>query len=366
MRERPRGLSVRLKLTLSYAAFVVIVAVVVFALGYLSLRFIPDGNLATEAGGFAPRRVDLQAVYVRYAWWSLLGLAGIGLVGGWFVAGWMLRPLTRVTDVARRVRDGSLTQRVALPGRGDELTDLADAFDDMLDRVARTIEAERRFAANASHELRTPHAVMRTMLEVARADPDGRDIGTLLARLEETNERAIGLTEALLRLSRAAHGAALAHEPVDLGALVDRVAADLRPSADSGCVRMRASTAPVSVIGDGVLLEQLVANLVRNAIVHNVPQGFVDLQVVASADRGAIVVENSGTVIDPAIVDALVEPFVRARQRVRASEADGQGLGLAIADAIVRVHDGRLTMRAREGGGLRVEASLPRIRPPQG
>lgn len=359
MRERPRGLSVRVKLTLSYAAFVLIVAVAVFALGFLSLRFVPDGNLVSESGGFAPRRVDLQEVYIRYSWWTLLALVVIGLVGGWFVAGWMLRPLTRVTDVARRVRDGSLAQRVTLPGPRDEVTDLADTFDDMLDRVTRTIEAERRFAANASHELRTPHAVMRTLLEVARADPDGRDVETLLARLDETNERAIRLTDALLRLSRAAHGDTLPREPIAFGDVVGSVVASLRPTADAARIAVRTTISPVTIPGDAVLLEQLVENLVRNAIVHNVADGVVDVELSTRADGAVLVIQNSGPVVDAAIVDSLVEPFVRARSRMRTGSADGQGLGLAIVDAIVDVHGGRLSLSARAEGGLRVEVALP-------
>ncbi len=171
MRERAPGLSVRLKLTLSYAAFVVIVGIAVFVVGFLVLRFLPEGNLYSESGSFTPGRGDLVDVFVRYAWYAVLALAIVGLGGGWVVSGLMLRPLHRITDAARAVRDGDLAHRVDLPGPRDELTDLADTFDAMLARIEETLEAQKRFAANASHELRTPHATMRTLLEVARADP---------------------------------------------------------------------------------------------------------------------------------------------------------------------------------------------------
>ena len=157
-------------------------------------------------------------MFVRYAWWAMGLLVVFGLVGGWLLAGVVLRPLDRITDAARRARDGDLDHRVALPGRRDELTDLADTLDAMLDRVEHTIDEERRFAANASHELRTPHAIIRTMVEVAQADPAGRDVDAVLERIGATNDRAIASTEALLTLARVGRGVALGAGPGGSGA----------------------------------------------------------------------------------------------------------------------------------------------------
>jgi HAMP domain-containing protein len=249
---RPAGLSVRVKLALSYAGLVVVAGVALFAVGLLLLRYVPDGNLWLSEGGYAPNRSDLLEVFVKYAWWAIGALVVFGLVGGWLLAGVVLRPLDRITAVARLARDGALDQRIDLPGPRDELTDLADAFDAMLARVQRTLDEERRFAANASHELRTPHTIIRTLVEVGEADRDGRDVDTLLRRIGATNDRAIAITESLLALAR---GGVRETEPVDLAELVaeavSRTRRMPRPAASgSGSSSIRSSsgaTAPSSV-----------------------------------------------------------------------------------------------------------------------
>jgi two-component system, OmpR family, sensor histidine kinase VanS len=359
MAERARGLSLRWKLTLSYAALVVIVGIAVFVLGLLSLRFVPDGNLVGPGGIPVPRRVDLLEVYVKYASWMLAGLAVVGLAGGWFVAGFMLRPLARITDVARSVRDGAFERRIRLPGRRDELVELADAFDDMLERVQNTVDEQRRFAANASHELRTPHTVIRTMLDVARADPAGRDVDLVLSRVAETNERSIRITEALLRLSRVGSGVELERDRVDL-ADVARDALDAqRDDAEARRIAVDLVASTAVVRGDPQLLAQLVANLLRNAIVHNrSTDARIHVSVTRDGAASVLTVSNTGPVVAPDAVATFTEPFVRGRGRTRGS-ADGQGLGLAIVAAIVRAHEGTLALHALPSGGLSVRVRLP-------
>ncbi|WP_164861751.1 sensor histidine kinase, partial [Microbacterium sp. CPCC 204701] len=340
-RERLPGLSVRIKLTLSYAGFLIVAGIALFVVGFLLLRFVPTGALFVQGGGWAPNRSDLIEVFVRYAWWAMAGLVVFGLVGGWLLAGVMLRPLGRITDVARRARDGRLSDRVALPGPRDELTDLADALDTMLDRVEHTIHEERRFAANASHELRTPHAIIRTMVEVAQADPGGRDVDVLLQRIATTNERAIATTEALLTLARAGRGNRLDRAPIDLAALVDEAIDEERADASARGIRLDTALSPAVVNGNRALLAQLASNLVHNAVVHNVDGGWVRVSV--STAPGELVVANSGAVLDPMIVATLTEPFVRAVGRTRSAEG-GAGLGLAIVASIVRAHGGTLDL----------------------
>ncbi|MCM3500316.1 HAMP domain-containing histidine kinase [Microbacterium sp. P26] len=360
MRERAPGLSIRLKLTLSYAAFVVIVGIAVFVVGFLVLRFVPDGNLYSESGTFTPRRGDLMDVFVRYAWYAVLTLAVIGLGGGWVVSGLMLRPLHRITDAARAVRGGDLARRVDLPGRRDELTELADTFDAMLARVELTLDEQQRFAANASHELRTPHATMRTLLEVARADPEGVDLGRLIHRLDLTNERAIRLTEALLGLARASRAGELSREPVDVDAVIAAVADEARPDADAARLDLAVlpGTGGVARVGE-TLLRQAVANLVRNALVHNIDGGWVRVAVTGRDDKVVIDVDNSGEVLSRELVATLPEPFVRGAGRTR-GRADGTGLGLAIVASIARAHGGHLELWPGDGGGLRARLRLPR------
>lgn len=354
---RRAGLSVRVKLTLSYAGFLVVAGVAIFVVGFLLLRFVPEGNLTLPGGSWGPNRRDLLEVFVRYAGWAMGLLVVFGLVGGWVLAGILLRPLDRITAVARRARDGDLDQRVRLPGRRDELTDLADTFDAMLARVQRTIEEERRFAANASHELRTPHAIIRTMVEVAQADPDGRDVDVLLERIGRTNDRAIASTEALLTLARLQRGVVLERSPVDLAAVAGAAVAEVRADAAARGIRLETSLAPAVVSGDAVLLEQLAANLLQNAVLHNVDGGWVQ---VAVSSPGELIVRNSGARLDPDVAATLIEPFVRGSGRARgAGDHDGSGLGLAIVASIVRAHDGFLSLAALPEGGLQVRVRLP-------
>lgn len=355
MPDRPAGLSVRIKLTLSYAAFLIVAGVALFVVGFLLLRFVPEGNLQLEGGGWAPNRANLLEVFVKYSWWALGLLVVFGLAGGWALAGLVLRPLDRITEAARRARDGELGHRIALSGRRDELTELADAFDGMLDRVQLTLEEERRFAANASHELRTPHAIIRTMVEVAQADPDGRDIDTVLARVAATNDRAIATTEALLDLARVGRGQEWQTERVDLSEVVGEVLAE----ADMGALGVETELEAAPLQANRTLAEQLVSNLVRNAVVHNVPNGRIWITVTPSPFGGAeLTVANTGRVVDPATTATLVEPFVRGAGRVRTDTA-GAGLGLAIVAAIVRAHGGRLDIAALTAGGLHVRVVLP-------
>ncbi|QIG39903.1 HAMP domain-containing histidine kinase [Microbacterium sp. 4R-513] len=375
---RPEGLSVRIKLTLSYAGLVLVAGIAMFAVGFLLLRFVPNGSLVVDGGGWAPNRSNLLEVFVRYALWATAALGVLGLVGGWLLAGIVLRPLDRITEVARQVRDGSLDQRIALPGPRDELTELADTFDAMLARVQQTIDEERRFAANASHELRTPHAIIRTMVEVAQRDPE-RDIDGLLERIAETNDRAIAITESLLALARLGHGGAIDRARVDLAALVtevvDEESAVAAPapagpdelaagagSASARGIHLHVSTAPAVVSGDRTLLERLVANLVRNAVVHNVAGGSVWVTTETRPGSAELRVENTGIPLDAGVVATLTEPFVRGAGRVRRSEGiSGSGLGLAIVSAIVEAHGGSLDLAAREGGGLVARVTLPSV-----
>jgi two-component system, OmpR family, sensor histidine kinase VanS len=358
--RRP-GASVRVKLALSYAAIVVVAGVAMFAMGFLLLRYVPPGNL-TIPRGYVPNRTDLMNVYVKYVWWALTLLTILGVAGGWLLAGRMLRPLDRITEAARRVRDGDLGHRIALPGRRDELTELADAFDDMVARVQHTVDEQRRFAANASHELRTPLAVIRTMLEVAQAAPEQQDMDALLHRIDEMNERSITLTEALLTLANVEQRP-LELRPVDLA----DIAADAIDTVRTDGTRIRIDTelTPATTTGDAALLTQLAVNLLGNAIVHNDPGGgFVRVMTGPTPEGAELIVLNSGAHLDPAAVATYTEPFVRGAGRTR-STSGGVGLGLAIVASIVRAHGGRLELAARDEGGLRVRVVIPtaRVRP---
>ncbi|WP_424937767.1 MULTISPECIES: sensor histidine kinase [Bacteria] len=359
---REPGLSVRVRLTLSYAALVVIAGVLLLGVVALwLLRYIPEEAAYTTGGDPVPNRGDILRAFVPPATWTVLALLVGGIVGGWYLAGRVLRPLTMIGDAARKAAAGSLSHRIAMPGPQDEFRELADVFDAMLTRIEGDVERQRRFAANASHELRTPLSVTRTLLEVAEAETNP-DLPALLARLHGANDRAIALTEALLLLARVEARPPTA-VPTDLSLAAEEAEELLHNLADVHGIRIDIDADPVIVAGDQTLLNQLATNLLQNAIVHNASEGGIAwIRTVADADGGRLVVENTGRPIDPALVATLTEPFQRGAQRTRSDGDTGSGLGLAIAASIVEALHGTLSLHARTGGGLRVEASFPLAR----
>ncbi|HTJ67779.1 MAG TPA: HAMP domain-containing sensor histidine kinase [Actinospica sp.] len=361
---RPPGLSARLKLTLSYAGFLMVAgAILLGAVWWFLLRHIQRGTnvLAHDGTVFImPGRGTLARDFAPGAAVAMAFLLVFGLVGGWLLAGRMLAPLTRITDATRLAATGSLSHRIEMEGHQDEFRELADAFDSMLTRLEAHVAEQQRFAANASHELRTPLAVSQTLLEVAHKDP-ARLTPELVDRLRTVNTRAIDLTEALLLLSRA-NQQAFTRERVDLSLLAEEAAETLLPFAEKRgvTIEVASSTPDVTVTnGSPALLLQLTTNLVHNAIVHNQPEGG-SVWVTTSSERDAVVltVENTGAVLDPELVATLAEPFRRGTDRVRTDES-GVGLGLAIVDSIATAHDGTLTLAPRTAGGLRVTVRLP-------
>jgi two-component system, OmpR family, sensor histidine kinase VanS len=370
--DRAPGLSVRLKLTLSYAAFLMLAgALLLAAVWAFLLRYVPEQALIVPGStghvgvdGVFPVRNNLLHVFAPRAAAVLAFLLVFGLVGGWFLAGRMLAPLARITDATRTAAAGSLAHRIRLPGRRDEFRELADAFDAMLARLEAHVAEQQRFAANASHELRTPLAVTQTLLDVARSDPN-RDDGELVKRLDAVNTRAIDLTEALLLLSRAGQRS-FAREDVDLSLLAEEAGETLLPLAEERGVTIETSVETTPAIGSRALLLQLSTNLIHNAIVHNLP-GHGTVWVSTSVRPGVVelTVENTGETLAPEMVSTLAEPFLRGDERVRSSHA-GAGLGLAIAKTITQAHDGTLALTPRADGGLRVTVRLPAVPPHTG
>jgi two-component system, OmpR family, sensor histidine kinase VanS len=367
MVDRAPGLSVRLKLTLSYAGFLMLAGVLLLAVVWVFLlRYVPDREII--AVGFVPNRSDLQNAFAPRAAAVLVFLLVFGLLGGWILAGRMLAPLTRITDATRMAANGSLSHRIWLSGPNDEFRELADAFDTMLARLEAHVAEQQRFAANASHELRTPLAITQTLLDVARNDPN-RDNGELVERLHVVNARAIDLTEALLLLSRADQRS-FTREHVDLSLIAEEATETLLPLAEKRGLTIETSGDMAPTMGSHALLLQLSTNLMHNAIVHNLPDGTV--WVTTSADPKSVVltVENTGEKLTPQLVSTLGEPFQRGTKRIRTTPASGYpagvGLGLAIVKSITQAHDGTLTLTARAAGGLRATVQLPTAPPHSG
>jgi two-component system, OmpR family, sensor histidine kinase VanS len=350
---RAPGLSVRLKLTLSYAGFLMLAGAVLLVAGYFSLsRGAHPGVLF-----LVQSHADLLRYFVPRAAAVMAFLLVFGLVGGWLLAGRMLAPLTRITDATRVAATGSLSHRIALEGRNDEFRELADAFDTMLARLEAHVAEQQRFAANASHELRTPLAITQTLLDVARRDP-GRENGELVDRLHNVNTRAIDLTEALLLLSRADQRS-FVREAVDLSLIAEEATEALLPLAEQRGATIETSGDATLTIGSPALLLQMATNLVHNAIVHNLPdQGAVWVTTSGGRETAVLTVENTGPTVTPQLVSSLVEPFQRGSERIRTDHA-GVGLGLAIVKSIAEAHDGTLTLAPRAGGGLSVTVQVP-------
>jgi two-component system sensor histidine kinase VanS len=350
-------LSVRLKLTLSYAGLVMLAGALLLAVVWVFLlRYVPDGPFLGPGPG-TPTRSDLLRAFAPKAAIMLGFLLLFALLGGWLLAGQMLAPLTRITNAARMAATGSLSHRIQLEGRSDEFRELSDAFDAMLARLEAHVAEHRRFAANASHELRTPLAVTQTLLDVARNDPN-RDNGELVERLHAVNTRAIDLTEALLLLSRADQRS-FARDYVDLSLIAEEATETLLPFAEKRGVAIETSGDMSRTVGSYALLLQLTTNLVHNAIVHNLPdQGAVWVTTSIHPESVVLTVENTGEKLTPQLVSTLGEPFLRGTERIRTDHA-GVGLGLAIVKSITQAHDGTFTLAPRAAGGLCVTVRLP-------
>jgi two-component system, OmpR family, sensor histidine kinase VanS len=366
--DRQPGLSVRLKLTLSYAGFLMVAgALLLGAVWVFLLRDMPAGRFvpnlsnflrAFDAGAFGPRIFAPAAAAV------LAFLLVFGLAGGWILAGRMLAPLTRITDATRMATNGSLSHRIRLPGRKDEFRELADAFDTMLTQLEAHVAEQRRFAANASHELRTPLAITQTLLDVARTDPN-RDTDELLDRLHTVNTRAIDLTEALLLLSRTDQRS-FTREPLDLSLLAEEATETLLPLAEKHGITIQTTGDITPTTASPALLLQLTTNLIHNAIVHNLPEhGTVWVTTSTHPQTVLLTVENTGEKLTPEMVTTLAEPFQRGTERIRTDHA-GVGLGLAIATSITHAHNGTLTLTPRTAGGLHVTVQLPAAPPHTG
>ncbi|GAA3163498.1 MULTISPECIES: sensor histidine kinase [Streptomyces] len=290
---------------------------------------------------------------------ALLGLAIIAFAFGYAMAGRVLSPLGRITRTARAVAGSDLSRRIELDGPDDELKELADTFDDMLERLQRAFTAQQRFVGNASHELRTPLAINRTLLEVQLSDPNAPvELQQLGKTLLATNERSEQLVEGLLLLARS-DNQIVERGPVDLAEVASQAIDQVHGEAEAKGVDIRGHRAPAVVQGNGVLLERIALNLVQNAVRYNVPEGgWVEVTTEVQHGQAVLVVSNTGPVVPAYEIDNLFEPFRRLRTE-RTGSDKGVGLGLSIVRSVARAHGGHIYARPREGGGLVMRVTLP-------
>ncbi|TCO56931.1 sensor histidine kinase [Actinocrispum wychmicini] len=288
---------------------------------------------------------------------ALVGVGAVAVALGWLLAGRALRPVHQVTETAKRIAGSGrgLHERIDLGGQRNEMTELATTFNAMLERLDNSFDGQTRFIANASHEMRTPLAVKRALIEVTISRPDtSTDAKRLGESLLEVNARHERLIDGLLTLADS-ENELTEHSEVDLADIAENVLDQLAgPARDAG-VEVRAATlGPSPVVGDPVLLERLTQNLVENAIRHNRPSGWLSVRT----GLGTLTVSNTGPVVRVYEVETLFQPF-RRLDRERVAGERGFGLGLSIARAVSRAHGGDITAVPRPDGGLEVTVTLP-------
>ncbi|MFF3734865.1 sensor histidine kinase [Streptomyces sp. NPDC002476] len=393
---RQRTLSIHGRLFLGFATALGVCAALMVAIIYVGMRFLPTYDFSTTVvapdapfrpaspaptaeprppAGLTPvqgQKIDhLGAISSKEDVWNtvLLVSAGgvllvmtLGLGTGWLLSKRLLAPLHTISEAAAEAADGNLTERIHAQGPEDELKQLADTFDTMLGRLEQSFTAHQRFAANAAHELLTPLATTRAALQVAADAPTSEELAELTPLLQETNERNISVVRALLDLAAADHALFDPH-PVDLADLAERAAVARSERAAANGVRLTVDTEPdCEVMGNAVLLRQLILNLLDNALTHNVTEaGLVHLAVIQDEASAVVEVDNTGPYVDDAVVDRLFEPFYRVRSRV-GSDRSGHGLGLAIVRSIATSHRGTVTATANPTGGLTLRVELPKPR----
>ncbi|MGI5328435.1 sensor histidine kinase [Actinomadura nitritigenes] len=314
----------------------------------------PGDEAPAAPGGTFARDVKvshLPSVILHYQWTitaiAIAVLAAVSAAAGWWLAGRMLRPLRHITATAHRLSVSNLHERIALDGPRDELKDLADTFDAMLGRLERSVDSQRRFIANAAHELRTPLSTQRAAIQIGLDDPLPDHLVQVRDKLLVATRRTERLIDSLLILAQAEHGLDTT-EPVDLETAVRQAVHETIPSAIAANVQTR----PVTVDGDPVLLTRLVTNLLQNAVRYNRPQGRVDVDLTST---GALTIRNTGPDVPPERINELFQPFRRLHTRTR---TDGSGLGLSIVASIARAHHATVTARPLSGGGLELTVAF--------
>ena len=353
----------RARLAVLYACLLFGSGLVLLVIADLPVASVGRTVRAPAAGGTGAddqsRFVTNLPEVLRYSGIALVVLAVVSVVLGWLVADRALRPLRVITGAARAISASSLHERLSLAGSYDEFRELGDTLNGLFARLEAAFESQRHFVANASHELRTPLAAERAVLQVALADPaaNAESLRAACQQVLVLGEQQERLVNALLTLATSQSGLQ-GREPVDLAEVTARVVADRRAEADRRDVRVDPALAPAAVTGDASLVESLVANLVDNALRHNVAGGHVQVSTGSQAGLVRLSVTNSGPVIPPGEVARLLEPFQQLDGE-RTRHDGGHGLGLAIVSAAASAHGASLTLLARPEGGIDVTVTFP-------
>ena len=320
---------------------------------------------AYYAGTAAGMQAARQNTLAKLLGFWLLGLGVMTVASGglgWFMSGRVLRPVRVITETARRASEQHLGERLGLTGATDELKELADTFDEMLERLDAAFATQRRFVANASHELRTPLTVMRTAIDVtlAKPSPTARQLTDMAVRVRRSIDRAEDMVEALLLLAVSEQGT-LTAEFADLATWAEDAIDGAAPEIERLELRVDAALDPAETTGDPQLLERMISNLVDNAVRHNEPGGCIKLRTGSTDATVYLEISNSGPFIPEDAVPSLFEPF--RRMEARTGPRDGVGLGLSIARSVATAHLATVTARSKPDGGLDISVVLPRALP---
>jgi signal transduction histidine kinase len=380
--RRHRG-TLRLRLTVLYGALFLASGVGLLAITYALVARRPTGNLYVVKGvvpmsneglqdfpfaDLAPTgmhdQVERQSAAVLHQLLvqsviALIIMAIVSVALGWFMAGRALRPLRTIADAAESISSSSLDRRLELSGPNDELHRLGTTFNGLLERLGHSFDAQRQFVANASHELRTPLTVSRTTLEVALADP-AATVDSLRAACERalaSGSQQEHLIEALLTLARSERGLER-HEKFDMADIALHVTDSRRDEARSKHLVLTTSLSTAPISGDPRLIERLVVNLVSNAFTHNIEDGIVRVSTYWREGRCVLFVQNTGPVVESSDIERMIQPFQRA-SGARADHSGGLGLGLSIAQAVVKAHDATMKITPIQDGGLEVVVMFP-------
>ena len=347
--------TLRLQLALLYGGAFVALGAALLAVSGLLVRSgsVSVTGSSTSQNAFVGRHFNVGPALV------FAGTVVVAVALGWLIAGRFLRPLRTITATARDISASNLSRRLGLAGRDDEFTELGETLDDLFARLEASFQAQRHFVANASHELRTPLTAERTLLQLALADPDAtaetlRSTCQQVLVLGDQQERLIG---ALLTLASSERGIDQ-WAPFDLAEIAGKAIMDRRREADRRGIRIDAALDAATATGDPSLADSLVANLVDNAIRHNLDGGRVEISTATTGGQATLAIGNTGAVIPPGEVDRLFQPFQRLGAE-RVGHAGGNGLGLAIVRAIAGVHSATLTANARPDGGLDIQVRFP-------
>ncbi len=370
-----------MRLCASYAGLVAVCGIVFIALLYLYMRYVPNYELQIRhATEFDPAMVPdsdiiesgpTQPLEIRTAddvldnilLASAAALAVLVILGGvlgWVMAGRIIRPLATINTAASRAATGRLNHRVSMDGPRDEIRDLSETFDRMLSSLEQSFEAQQRFAANASHELRSPLTTVKTMIDVTLADPEAnaRELRSLAERIRDVNQSNIDIIEALLDLAGAS-SALHSWEAVNLTETVAAAVAAHEDEARETGLIVTTRIEDAWVRGDPILLRHALSNLLRNAIQYNRRDGWITVTTAYDpvSKSALITVANSGPIVSAGAIEQLSEPFFRGSGRT-VTRGEGHGLGLAIVRAITDAHNGTLSLTSGQDGGLTAEIRL--------